>query len=152
MLRISVPVVLSQQPFLEFLSTFSKAHPRIRIDLFITNAFLDLVAENVDVAIRFGELRDSSVVATRMGKDIRYVVAAPEYLKNRKPPAEPADLERHDCVMLNAKNNEARLGLEQRPQENPGPCFGTDLEPRFQQRQHFRVPGTRHRTAAVDLL
>src|SRR5688500_12426461 len=71
MLRISVPVVLSQQSFLEFLSTFSKAHPRIRIDLFITNTFLDLVAENVDVAIRFGELRDSSVVATRMGKDIR---------------------------------------------------------------------------------
>lgn len=111
MLRISVPVVLSQQPFLEFLSTFSKAHPRIRIDLFITNAFLDLVAENVDVAIRFGELRDSSVVATRMGKDIRYVVAAPEYLKNHKQPAEPADLERHDCVMLNAKNNEAHWDL-----------------------------------------
>ena len=37
MLRISVPVVLSQEPFLEFLSAFFKAHPRIRIDLFITN-------------------------------------------------------------------------------------------------------------------
>src|SRR5688572_14961790 len=57
LLRISVPVVLGQGPFLEFLSGFQKAHPRIRIDLFITNAFLDLVAENVDVAIRFGELR-----------------------------------------------------------------------------------------------
>lgn len=111
MLRISVPVVLSQPPFLEFLSAFSKTHPRIRIDLFITNIFLDLVAENVDVAIRFGELRDSSVVATRMGKDIRYVVAAPEYLRNRKPPAEPADLERHDCVMLHAKNNETHWDL-----------------------------------------
>src|SRR3984893_15724050 len=78
MLRISVPVILSQTPFLNFLSGFLKAHARIRIDLFITNLFLDLVAENLDVAIRFGELEDSSVVATRIGKSIRYVVAAAE--------------------------------------------------------------------------
>jgi DNA-binding transcriptional LysR family regulator len=111
LLRISVPVVLSQESFLEFLSGFQKAYPRIRIDLFITNQFLDLIAENVDVAIRFGELADSSVVATRIGKSIRYVVAAPEYLKKRPLPAEPADLEQHECVMLNAKNNEAHWDL-----------------------------------------
>src|SRR5882672_809712 len=84
MLRMSVPVILSQEPFLDFLSGFLKVQPRIRIDLFITNLFLDLVAENIDVAIRFGELEDSSVVATRIGKSIRYVVAAAEYLKGRK--------------------------------------------------------------------
>ena len=78
MLRISVPVILSQAPFMNFLSEFLKTHSRIRIDLFITNFFLDLVAENLDVAIRFGELKDSSVVATRVGTSIRYVVAAPE--------------------------------------------------------------------------
>src|ERR1700742_1782587 len=106
MLRISVPVILGQELFLEFIAGFLKAHARIRIDLFITNLFLDMVAENVDVAIRFGELQDSSVVATRLGKSIRYVVAAPESLERRKSPAEPADLRLHDCVMLNARNNE----------------------------------------------
>jgi DNA-binding transcriptional LysR family regulator len=111
MLRISLPVILGQEPFLDFISGFLKDHARIRIDLFITNLFVDLVAENVDVAIRFGELRDSSVVATRLGKSIRYVVAAQEYLKGRKPPAEPADLKLHDCVMLNAKNNETDWDL-----------------------------------------
>jgi DNA-binding transcriptional LysR family regulator len=111
LLRISVPVVLSREPFLEFLSGFQKAHPHIRIDLFITNQFLDLIAENVDAAIRFGELADSTVVATRIGKSIRYVVAAPEYLKKRPLPTEPAQLEQHDCVMLNAKNNEAHWDL-----------------------------------------
>ena len=110
-LRISVPVILGQEPFLDYISGFLKDHARIRLDLFITNLFLDLVAENMDVAIRFGELQDSSVVATRIGKSIRYVAAAPEYLKGRKPPAEPADLERHDCVMLNAKNNETDWDL-----------------------------------------
>jgi len=111
MLRISVPVILGQQPFLDFLSRFLKAQPRIRIDVFITNLFLDLVAENIDIAIRFGELEDSSVVATRIGKSIRYVVASTEYLKGRKLPVEPADLRLHDCVMLNARNNETNWDL-----------------------------------------
>ena len=111
MLRVSVPVILGQAPFLDFISAFLKEHPRIRIDLFITNLFLDLVAENTDIAIRFGEMQDSSVVATRIGRSIRYVVATPEYLKGRELPAEPADLEKHDCVMLNAKNNETDWDL-----------------------------------------
>jgi DNA-binding transcriptional LysR family regulator len=111
MLRITVPVILGQEPFLDFLSGFLKTQPRIRIDLFITNLFLDLVAENIDVAIRFGELEDSSVVATRIGKSIRYVVAAAEYLKGRKLPVEPTDLKLHDCVMLNARNNETDWDL-----------------------------------------
>jgi DNA-binding transcriptional LysR family regulator len=106
LLRISVPVLLGRDPFLEFISKFLKEHERIRIDLYITNLFVDLVAENVDVAIRFGELQDSSVVAVRMGKSVRYVVAAPDYLKRRKAPIEPGDLEHHECVMLGAKNNE----------------------------------------------
>lgn len=111
LLRLSVPVALGQQSFLEFLSAFLKAQPQIRIDLFITNTFLDLVAENVDVAIRFGELRDSSVVAARIGKNVRYVVATPGYLKGRPLPVEPADLQQHDCVMLHAKNNETDWDL-----------------------------------------
>jgi DNA-binding transcriptional LysR family regulator len=107
LLRITVPVTLGRQAFLDFISAFLKDHARIRVDLFITNLFLDLIAENVDVAIRFGELRDSSLVARRLGKTVRYVVAAPDYLKARPLPAEPADLKSHDCVMLNAKNNES---------------------------------------------
>jgi DNA-binding transcriptional LysR family regulator len=106
LLRITIPVVLSQEPFLDFISAFLKDHPRIGIELLITNLFVDLIAENFDVAIRSGELQDSSVVARRLGKTVFYVVAAPEYLKGRALPAEPADLKLHDCVMFNAKNNE----------------------------------------------
>ncbi len=106
LLRISVPVIMGREPFLDFVSQFLKQQPRIRIDLFITNLFLDLVAENIDVAIRFGEMQDSGAIATRLGRSIRYVVAAPQYLKGRKAPTEPAELEHHECVMLNAKNNE----------------------------------------------
>ena len=106
LLRITVPVTLGREPFLEFLSRFQKGSPRIHINLFITNLFLDLVAENLDVAIRFGDPRDSSLVARRLGKTAFYLVASPEYLKARPLPAEPAALKLHECVMLNAKNNE----------------------------------------------
>jgi DNA-binding transcriptional LysR family regulator len=111
LLRISIPITLGQQPFLDFLSRFLKDYPQIRIDLFVTNLFLDLVAENIDIAIRVGNLKDSSLVATRIGTHIRYLVAAPQYLKGRKPPTDPAELAAHDCVMLNAKNNQTVWNL-----------------------------------------
>jgi DNA-binding transcriptional LysR family regulator len=106
-LKVSVPMILSQGSFIEFLSTFSREHAGIRIDLYITNLYLNLVADNIDVAIRFGELRDSSVVATKIGKSVRYVVATPGYLRGRNPPAEPDELKAYDCVLFNGKNNEA---------------------------------------------
>jgi len=92
LLKISVPVVLGQDPFLGFISDFLKRYPGIKIDLFITNVFLDLIAENVDIAIRFGALRDSTLIARKIGSQVRYVVASPDYLKDRKPPTEPKDL------------------------------------------------------------
>jgi DNA-binding transcriptional LysR family regulator len=110
-LKITVPVILGQEPFLDFLSEFLRRYRRVRIDLFITNVFLDLIADNVDLAIRFGALKDSSVVAKKLGTSIRYLVAAPDYLKGRKMPAEPADLAEHDCILLNGKNNEAEWEL-----------------------------------------
>jgi len=111
LLRITFPVTLNREPFRDFLSGFLKNHARIRIELLMTNLFLDLIAENVDVAIRFGELRDSNLVARRLGKIFFYVVAAPAYLKARTLPLEPADLKSHDCVTFNAKNNERNWDL-----------------------------------------
>ena len=106
LLRITVPVILSQEPFLNFISAFMKGQTGIRVELVVTNLLLDLIAENIDVALRVGELQDSSVVARRLGTIVYCLVAAPEYLKARTLPAEPADLKAHDCVVFNAKNNE----------------------------------------------
>jgi DNA-binding transcriptional LysR family regulator len=103
-LTISVPMILSQGPFMDFLSRFSQEHSGIRIDLYVTNTYLDLVAENIDVAIRFGHLKDSSVVAAKLGRIVRYVVATPGYLEGRRLPTEPEELRAYDCVMFNAKN------------------------------------------------
>jgi DNA-binding transcriptional LysR family regulator len=114
-LAISVPMILGQGPFMDFLSRFSKDHSGIRIDLYITNAYLNLVAENIDVAIRFGHLQDSSVVATKIGKSLRYVVATADYLGGRKIPTEPEELKTYDCVMFNARNHETDWDLSSGP-------------------------------------
>src|SRR6266850_3112466 len=110
-LRISVPVILGDPVFLGFLSDFLRNYPRIRLDLFITNQMLDLVGESIDVALRFGELKSSSIVARRLGITVRYVVAAPAYLAGRARPREPAELAEHACVLLQALNNEAEWEL-----------------------------------------
>jgi DNA-binding transcriptional LysR family regulator len=111
LLRISAPVILGQEAFYAFLSSFLKAYPGIQADLFVTNLFLDLIVENIDVAIRFGELPDSSLIAQRIGRSVRYVVAAPEYLEGRLPPLRPEDLRQHQCVLLQSRNNEVEWHL-----------------------------------------
>ena len=60
LLRVSAPVILGQEPFYAFLSSFLRPtrYPAIQVDLFVTNLFLDLIVENIDIAIRFGELPD----------------------------------------------------------------------------------------------
>jgi DNA-binding transcriptional LysR family regulator len=111
LLKISVPIILGQEVFYEFVSDFLKNYPRIQVDLFVTNLFLDLIAENIDLGIRFGELKDSSIVAQRLGKSVRYLVAAPEYLKGKVLPLKPEDLKDHQCVLLNGRNSEAEWHL-----------------------------------------
>jgi DNA-binding transcriptional LysR family regulator len=110
-LRISGPVFLGQEPFYAFMSSFLKDHPGIRADVFLTNAYLDLIAENIDIAIRFGRLQDSSLVAQLLGRSVRYLVASPEYLRGRAVPLRPKDLAEHQCVLLNGRNNEAEWHL-----------------------------------------
>lgn len=107
LLRVSGPVMLEQDPFYNFLSAFLTSYPGIHVDLHFTNEFLDLIADNIDVAIRFGDLRDSSLVAQRLGRSVRYLVASPDYVARHDLPTRPEQLSQYPCVMINGRNNEA---------------------------------------------
>ncbi|MCC8404624.1 LysR family transcriptional regulator [Paraburkholderia sp. MMS20-SJTN17] len=111
LLRISAPVMLEQEPFYAFLSSFLKDYPGIRVDLYFTNLFLDLIAENVDVAIRFGNLQDSNLIAQRVGRSVRHLVVSAEYARNHSLPTRPEDISEHPCVLINARNNETQWHL-----------------------------------------
>lgn len=110
-LKISAPRIMGQEPFYKFLSDFQRNYPSIKIDLFITNSYLDLIAENIDVSIRFGGLKDSTLITKRIGTSIRYIVAAPDYLKGQSLPSTPQDLMQHQCVILGGRNNETEWEL-----------------------------------------
>jgi DNA-binding transcriptional LysR family regulator len=111
-LKITVPVILREHVFLDFISEFMHTYPGIKIDLFISNEFVDLVAQNIDMGIRFGDLEDSTLVAKKLGVTVRYLVATPGYLSERQIPVLPEDLTTHQCVLMNGKNNEAQWDLE----------------------------------------
>src|SRR5262249_19236972 len=79
---------------------FSAAVPTVSARLMFLDRPVNLIEEGIDLALRMGELADSSMVATRVGEARRVVVAAPSYLKSQPPIAEPSDLAEHQIIAL----------------------------------------------------
>ena len=98
-LRAGCPVSFGQAQVVPRLKGLLDAHPGLSVDLVMSDAILDPVEQGVDVAIRIGALRNSAVLARRIGLTQRVAVAAPSYLAGRAPPAEPQDLHHHDCLV-----------------------------------------------------
>lgn len=97
-IRVALPVIFGMREVVPRLPEFMALHPLLRMELRVSDAYQDLVAEGMDVAIRFGKLADSAFGARRLATLPRYVVAAPSYLKARGTPRHPAELANHDCI------------------------------------------------------
>src|SRR4051812_8912829 len=85
--------------------------PELSIEMSLTNRFVDLIEEGIDLAIRIGSLADSRLVARRLCTNRRVLVAAPGYLKRRGKPKTVEELARHECVLFTgfARPTEWRL-------------------------------------------
>jgi DNA-binding transcriptional LysR family regulator len=79
---------------------FLREYPRMRVELLLVDRLVDLVDEGVDLAIRLGELPDSSLITTAVGATRRVTCAAPDYLERRGTPTDPRQLSRHECLEL----------------------------------------------------
>ena len=79
-------------------------HPGLQIDLTLTARRVDLIEEGIDLAIRGGNLEDSTLVAHRLGTSVFGVVATPAYLARRGTPRTLAELVRHDCIRLRTRS------------------------------------------------
>lgn len=97
-IRVALPAVFGTREVIPRLPEFLERHPLLRMELRVSDAYQDLVAEGVDVAIRLGPLSDSTFGVRKLATLRRYVVAAPAYLKARGAPKSPADLANHDCI------------------------------------------------------
>jgi len=97
-LRLAMPVVFGRLRVIPHLKEFLTRYPEVSVDLVMNNANADLVEEGIDLAIRSGEITDSSLIARKIGVTRRVVVAAPSYLRGKALPKHPADLAAHDCL------------------------------------------------------
>ena len=95
---MTAPIVFGRLHVLPIAIAFLKAYPDINIRIALGDRVVDLQEEHVDLAVRIGELPDSSLVATRVGAVSRVVCGSPGYFETRALPKSPADLRNHDCI------------------------------------------------------
>ena len=99
-LKISAPAGFGRRHVAPLLTRFIEANPEVTVGLDLSDRIVDLVEENVDCAIRIGELADSNLISIRLGEMRRVVVASPAYLEKFGVPAAPTSLGEHDCLSL----------------------------------------------------
>ncbi len=100
LLRISCSHSFGRRVVAPAITSFLAAWPNIRVDLISDDAITDLVAEGVDIAFRLGELRDSRLMAKKVGEAAQVVWASQSYLDRRGTPQHPSDLAEHDAVVF----------------------------------------------------
>lgn len=100
-LRISAAVSHGRMRVVPLLREFMQRHPHILIDLTLRDSIVDVAAGEADVAVRFGHLPDSPLIARKIGEERSIVVACPSYLQQRGMPHHPEDLRDHDCLLFN---------------------------------------------------
>lgn len=97
-LTITAPVVFGRLHIVPVVAAFLAHYPEIEIKLVLTDRVMHLMDEQVDVAVRIGELPDSGFMATRVGTVRRVVCASPAYLARHGTPMAPGELAAHACV------------------------------------------------------
>jgi DNA-binding transcriptional LysR family regulator len=97
-LVVAAPIVFGRLHVLPVAIEFLKTYPDIDVRLTLADSVVNLQEHGVDLAVRIGELPDSSLVATRVGAIRRVICGSPDYFAARGTPMSPSDLARHDCI------------------------------------------------------
>jgi DNA-binding transcriptional LysR family regulator len=97
-LAITAPVMFGRLHVGPVVSDFLAVYPALRVELLLLDRVVDLLEEGIDLAVRIGELPDSSLVALPLGSTRRIVCASPAYLAGHGSPRSPAELAGHRCI------------------------------------------------------
>jgi DNA-binding transcriptional LysR family regulator len=99
-LKITAPVVFGRRYLGPLLPEFQKRFPDLQLRLTLTDEFVDLLGEGVDLAVRIAALPDSSMMARQLAKSPRLLCASPEYIAVNGTPENPTELLDHNCLLL----------------------------------------------------
>lgn len=97
-LRINASMWFGSLTLAPVVCDYLQQFPEVNIELSLTDRYVDIIDEGFDIAIRIGELKDSSLVARKIGKFEIAICAAPEYIAKAGMPEIPEDLVRHQCL------------------------------------------------------
>jgi DNA-binding transcriptional LysR family regulator len=112
LLRVTAPADMgSNGAFVDFVARFLARHPGVELELVLENRFVDLVTEQVDVAVRAGPLTDSSLIAKRIGRTSMRLMASPGFLERHGPIDDVAQLARLPCLRLSPRAEHGRWTL-----------------------------------------
>ncbi|WP_284077569.1 LysR family transcriptional regulator [Herbaspirillum aquaticum] len=98
-LRVSAAVTFTRLHVIPHIKRFMERHPQLEIEVVLDDRHIDLLENGIDIALRMGNLGDSSMTARRVATGRRMVVATPAYLAQRGVPQKPADLVHHEAVV-----------------------------------------------------
>lgn len=111
-LRISAPESLAVSLLPEVLLSFQQKFPKLELDVLISGRFVDLVEEGIDVALRVGEMEDSSLIARLLMPCSFHVCASAKYLEKNGPPEHPDDLSKHNCLIYSQGQRSTSWGFK----------------------------------------
>lgn len=97
-LKITAPADLGHALLPKIVCTYRQKYPDVRLELVVTNRIVDLVGEGIDLAIRAGELKDSSLIAKKFFDNTITFWASPGYIKKNGQPSHPNELSKHDFI------------------------------------------------------
>lgn len=116
-LRICAAVTFGRLHVVPLLPKFLATHPDLDIEVFLDDRNLDLVEEGIDVALRMGDLKDSSLTARKIGRSPRVVVGATSHFETAGEPAAPSDLAAHQAVIYDQRGGGALWIFTRGPDE-----------------------------------
>jgi DNA-binding transcriptional LysR family regulator len=98
LLRLTAPVEIGHSLLPALVHAYLKDHPRMKVELVVTNRVLDLIVDGIDLAIRAGPLKDSSLIAKRFDLGYFGLWASPDYLAKHAAPRHPKELAQHNYL------------------------------------------------------
>lgn len=99
LLRVSAPLLFGPDILVPAVAEFMASHPKVEVDLQLSDTFVDLAGEGFDAAVRIADLPDSGLQGRRLGALRRVVFGAPSYFARHGRPSHPAQLRRHACIV-----------------------------------------------------
>jgi DNA-binding transcriptional LysR family regulator len=124
LIRVNATIPFGNHVLVAVLGGFLEKHPEVSIDLSLTDDVIDILGERADIAIRSGTLRDSRLLARKLGVSRRVIIAAPSYLERFGCPQSPADLENHNCLNFNFRRAQDQWALNHTGNDDPGARTG----------------------------